>query len=762
MNSALVGVQYRPVKICFLIEEDNIEDFIYAVGLNSLLWGGIYNPIIPYNKKIDITEGIINNFQVDIINACSKNTNIIKYVNSDFMRKNLFPGNSQIYYDSNGELCYTDISNLLEDSNYIIRLSGTESCYYDISGSLKYSNLLKTIFGFYPTIPNNKYLFIQQFTNKLSAKVCKITTKTKLDIFHNTNTPIKFTAADILRKGSLKDHASLRSNNNGIYIGKADDFNDLIYFWNLRAYGYNLQYYDIDHPKLFELNIDDFIKWYDNSEKESSFEGRVKFFYRKKNEKYLDVFSAKVKGSLLTDGLTDNYAELLFYTKPFSFSSERSFSLLSYINQQNNKYQVSFSLPERPFKDNWSSYKDRQNYMASVTLENEPYRQTLNLPYLKSLDEFYSRSVVGDFEPFSLKVQPNGIGIFVRNETKSLTLSPIPFREVIIELFKNAGLECKSSQPGILANKIISKLGHLEACRVFKIRGVRKLFKVLKVEDAQPLSYIEREIYDNGGFTRYEKLFIEKREHPKLSKQDVINFLFRHDFFKAGLELKCGSCRLKNWLPIRRLDDFWECEYCGYSNLLITDLKDRGDWKFRKSGLLGKENNQEGSIPVILTLLQLYRCLQTEFGKHNMIYETALSVTQPIACEVDFCIVNTRYQNDFEVGFGECKDEGGTIDKKDIENLIKVYEKFKEKQYKPYIIISKAADRFKEEELALFKEVHKRDIRLVLFTNAELEPYFVYEAHFQNTIPKNKYPSSLQDLHSNTIELFLQPSTNQK
>ena len=45
-------------------------------------------------------------------------------------------------------------------------------------------------------------------------------------------------------------------------------------------------------------------------------------------------------------------------------------------------------------------------------------------------------------------------------------------------------------------------------------------------------------------------------------------------------------------------------------------------WKFRKGGLFAKDNNQEGAIPVIISLLTFNRI----FHRHNLIYSTSLNL----------------------------------------------------------------------------------------------------------------------------------------
>jgi hypothetical protein len=409
-----------------------------------------------------------------------------------------------------------------------------------------------------------------------------------------------------------------------------------------------------------------------------------------------------------------------------------------------------------PFSQNETRDTSKQYFIASVNPESEPfYKYTFNVPYVQELNEFYSRKIVKSLLPFDLRCETNGVGIFINNEKRTLNIQPILFREIIFEMFRSAGLEPKQSQPGLLTNKIINKLGHIDSCRVFKIRGVRKVIRALKICDTITRSKIELDIYDGGNFKNFQELYIERRNHKHLTQRNVVDFLFRHDFFRAGLELPCASCNLDNWLPVKRLDDFWTCEFCGFSNQLNVALKDRGDWKFRKSGLFGKDNNQEGAIPVILTLMLLYRCLQGISTKHTMIYETATTFTKPQKCEIDFSVVNLKDQDDFEIGFGECKDEGGMIDSNDLDNLQYVYNLFKQRRYKPYIIIAKAADNFAEEEIILFKKAIKDGYRLILFTNTELEHYGISGAYRGKLQLPREYPFSLSDLHWNSDFIYL-------
>lgn len=82
MRSISSNIRCRPIRLAFLVRPNNPSDFKKAIEANTVLWGGVYNPIIPYYKHItpiwqdkfssnltakDIIKGYILNFQPDYL-----------------------------------------------------------------------------------------------------------------------------------------------------------------------------------------------------------------------------------------------------------------------------------------------------------------------------------------------------------------------------------------------------------------------------------------------------------------------------------------------------------------------------------------------------------------------------------------------------------------------------------------------------------------------------------------------------------------------
>ena len=55
MIRGTVNVKLRPIKLAFLVNPEDKVSLQQAIEINTFLWGGMYNPIIPTYKEIPLT-----------------------------------------------------------------------------------------------------------------------------------------------------------------------------------------------------------------------------------------------------------------------------------------------------------------------------------------------------------------------------------------------------------------------------------------------------------------------------------------------------------------------------------------------------------------------------------------------------------------------------------------------------------------------------------------------------------------------------------
>lgn len=220
--------------------------------------------------------------------------------------------------------------------------------------------------------------------------------------------------------------------------------------------------------------------------------------------------------------------------------------------------------------------------------------------------------------------------------------------------------------------------------------------------------------------------------------------------FRAGLEFVCPNCQLAFWVSLDSAKALLLCEYCETEFNAVPLLRDR-DWRYRRSGLFGRDDHQAGGIPVALTLQQLDANLR---GK-MLAWTTSMNLdpagTEIDKCETDFVLLTQSYDGQIQIVIGECKSAGGEISAADVEHLTKVANAFEGSPIEPFLVFSKLSDfttaEIEDCRLAQAKERK----RAVLLSRHELEPYHIYE-RFKKSPPLRG--STLEDLAEATERLY--------
>ena len=188
---------------------------------------------------------------------------------------------------------------------------------------------------------------------------------------------------------------------------------------------------------------------------------------------------------------------------------------------------------------------------------------------------------------------------------------------------------------------------------------------------------------------------------------------------------------------------------------MTPQLKDR-DWRYRRSGLFGRDDNQLGGIPVAVALQQL----DANVGGHLLFYSTALNFKSQRGiieeCEADFVVFfNERTglnRPSVQILIGEAK-TSDQIDVEDVRKLGSLANAIPPEMAQAYIIFAKTG-LFTEGEVTLAKSLNSQiHQRVILWSRGELEPYLVYERS-KDRLGGCAYASSLRDMVESTETLF--------
>jgi len=570
-------------------------------------------------------------------------------------------------------------------------------------------------------------------------------------------TPSRLTTLDLELDESGPDH--------GVYVGDARNFEDLVNYWNLRAAGSDLMFFDPREAKRLNGLLQAHKGWLASIPARPWQEGGAITVYGRDTTDQPDL--SAVGERLLRHGIGVGSWNGLNIRPALRHWKEQS--LLGTVDESGRTPSVTFLLPEKPVYD----FPELSHQHLAVSVRGSdpwsPVREaTFFPPYVPELNEYYGRQLYFDYarvraEPTSLW---RSVALIVRSSTSDVTLRALPLSELTGKLFERFGIVAKPSGAGLVTSRLIAQMGGLQGCRVFKIEGVRTLIGKYSPDQSFVRTNAEQTIgnFDQVAkrprFEPFERLFIAPRPRQRLTPQDVLDFLLQRGVFRVGLELKCVHCQLPFWYSLDDVKTTVACVYCGAPFNITDQLRDR-DWAYRRSGLFGRPDHQKGGIPVVVTLQQL----DTALSFDKMLYTTSLELapgTAPIEpCETDFVVIATGYSHEMphrpQVVIGECKAAGGTITVEDAEHLAKVADALPHRRLSVFVLFAKTGTFAPEEVVACARAQQKWHSRVILLSKEELEPYHIYERHPQQPPLRS---TSLEDLANSTTYLYpaLQPS----
>lgn len=768
-----IYINYRPLRIGYCLRQNDLDNLRQVGIINTYLSGGILNPIIVIsdeddqeqvkNKILSIRPDILFTFEDSLKTK-------LELFERDYLPPP-FQIRDNIIYEESGIHSFQVL-----DIGPIIR--NVWEAYMKVSKK-KYSNcvlpkwdkndslslLFSLMLGSFDLPYKFKTNYEELYLKGLKAKPLTIEKNSILpdDIFKKV-TPMLFTAHD------LTTHYAIGYRDKGFIVGKHDNFNDLVSYWNFRATNRDAFFLPIDCPDRFEKcisTIKEILSAIGESNSTSKFHNCLLYYSKENEDTAKKIQEQYFSGSEL---FCMEYRESPYEAK-YNLSYFDRQATQGNLDKSGEHFAINFQLPDFKYADE-ERYSPKKSFVASFTIltEFEYPQHTLQLPNFCDLNEWYARKVYFQYDRF--RVEPEGFGIIVEDNKDFMALRPIYLPDFLKKIFERSKINVSPSESGKIARQIIEQMGRIEGCRVFKITGVRHLLSSITPWNEKTRIQCCEIIRDrsNGTFPQFEDLYIESRTEQKLTPEMVFDFLVKKKVFRPGVTIKCNKCDLKSWISIKSFSESIECPLCGnYFPLLIENP--RGViWHFRRSGLFGEENEQEGAIPVLLSLLQLVRVKQEVFTFTN--YNLAFNNSQ---CEVDLIALSVNqhyYDKTPEIVIGECKSPGlrekensqtildntkkkYQISDKDIENMVKVKEFLDDSGFRSYLLFSTTAKKFSEDEIKRFKALDKQRVPLILFTANELEPYFPYERYKREMLPQ-RHAVSFEDLTQNSRFIYLE------
>ena len=705
MSTLSLHLRYRPVRIGWCVQTGNHAHLEAALRFTHAFAGGKFNPLIPVDQET-IAEYLVDLFRVDVLFPLESTDLLMAFVKKyDYL---MWPteGDYQLFHSQwDDRPPYGAFVDVYHSAHRIWkrRTQGTipsdlpvSLCNWDAEDPL--ANVFLATVGAYPApspaIPNYERIIDDMLSTK------RLMLHTLPAGLNSHLTPSRLCAVELEH-----DH---RPEDPGYYVGDAGKFMDIVNYWNVRATGTEVIFVDPKHRERLTPMIEAHKRWLSTLTPES--------------------FSAI--GGIAIWGHPDTDAEDLslpgrkVVRHPVDVSSGYGLNIrsslahwpeqpvLGSVDETGDTPTVTFSLTQKPV------LSDVLQQYVGVTLSGYDHffrdkNVTFFPPFLPELNEFYGRELFYRYDQVRADrgITGNAVSLLVATTTNDVTLRALSALDLVRSLFRRFGIHARPSRAGVITRQLISQMGGLQGCRVFKIEGVRALIARHKPDQHFDRSRACKIIGDfdeaeqRMRFEPYHDLFIAPRStRRKLQPQDALNQLLKQRVFRVGLELHCPSCDLPFWQSLDDVKVEVVCIYCGTSFDVTMQLRDR-NWVYRRSGLFGRDDQQQGGIPVAVTLQQL----DTEFSPEGMLYTTCLELAPTDsgvvnACETDFAALTTgmSYERPWcpQLVIGECKSNRGQITKSDVEHLQRVADALPAKRVSVFLVFAKTGA-FSHEEINL-------------------------------------------------------------
>ncbi|OGM29424.1 hypothetical protein A2801_02290 [Candidatus Woesebacteria bacterium RIFCSPHIGHO2_01_FULL_41_10] len=725
MAKGNLNITLRPIKIAFLVDISDTKAILEAISINSILWGGIYNPVIPvFDRKPKILSQ-------DVLFKHEKNDSILKgYINAfdpDFVVQLGKIAVQNLDIGGRERITPNDIlSGLKKEGTVGYGVGIFEILNHFYEKELKFErknppNVVK------PRLPKRGRLFFSSIFGELPKEIDEIVTDNYTKPF-NIKTPIcslnnyhELLTKDKLfvrRFTGMYIDAIRRSHfdRDILYFMDANSNVDIIDFWNLRALGLRVvpiakqvsntegikkfasQFIDYSfgqsrfNPQIYytatiqkgrsvlEKDLQDFLKFLDI--KPDSASGQPKISVRYWYPRIWDEWARDKDGAGGCDLQADTLQKDLLDT-----DNNADFKVLppKFINE--------FGVPGTPRFANeveLKMYSDK-NVIAEVMPQGDQHLA----------------NKIGGYGINEWRLSKNGL-VYLSDYVDWTVRLPLPEAEtVFLSWIESMGWKAKISAAGQVGKQLIKHMGGLGGIGTIaneeiinllgKLTGqnrilsslltkVGKLEKTLKssgnTTDAQLLSEFMEDVEDaknaaelKEGPILHEKLLAEiskatsNAKFPKDPKR-YLKRLIDINMFKIGVKVQCPICQKHSWYSLKELDYEMECPKCIEKFAPpMHSPKDEMQWSYRPFGPFSLPNLASGSYSVLITLRFFSELLRGAVTP-SMSFTLEKDNTKPQEVDLGLIFSWSKFGNSEVVPiFAECKSFWDKFDETGISNL---------------------------------------------------------------------------------------------
>jgi hypothetical protein len=757
MESIRVQQVLRPARYAFVIRNGDRSAANRAVSLNTVIWGGMFNPIVEStpeerclgilkefdpDKLVDLTDGSLGPKLMALFAD--------RIIDSDHVTVVDHQGDhlSQLGFGFN---VIPILREIFDKETRFIRDKIIAS-FYSCPSLGDWDSFFGFQYGSFTALPKLGIDFKKHFIRALNAIEIVFDPKTLEQISEAAITPIKLTAHGLSLYGGRASFSS-----HIIYIGDHRDLADLIEFWNIRATGRTCVFVPTASFRLFADMIRDVAV-------------SGKYSVNEQVENQADLQKGINVGMDIFGEICDWIASLKLDSLPrrtwgprFGISEEwyvgdiHVSDIEARRGEEISLLEASTLTPIKLIQPEFLAETKARKGDFEWAMEIKMWGGLLNEDFVFSIPseakiERRIASRITHKRADEVRIGRRGLVLIQDYPRSTLLLSPLHTKELFDELFQSAGLNTDVSVPGQYMEQIIRKMGYLQFdCRVFKIRGVREIIKKLSndsiLTQGNMFEIVMSTALDEFGRNwlpeLYEDMIVRRGQTGKLNFGVIFQELLEKRVIRPGFELRCGNCFATDWYHVSEFSEEYVCRFCFTKQRVNFAAKK--EWQYKADGLFRIENSAQGSIAAIAALWRIDEIESIGEGRYQC--SAKLRDKDGREYELDYAYIHIAgFSTEYDLVLGQSKNFI-EFNAEEIDKMGRLAEKFDKR---PYLCFSTMKESFSPQEKVEINKLVTAGYKVIALTRHELDPYFL---HFEDA--PRKYAVSFSDLSLNTIHLNL-------
>ena len=690
MNSIRVDIRLRPLRFGFLVRLEDEEKISDIFRINTCLWGGMFNPIIPFLESVPPwwdRHGFHSEDAKQIING------YLNFFEPDFLVEAEEGLANGLGYDSERVLHFEDIlikPGEWDGEKYGLRVHNVYSALYQeifrfrirheptiVTVEAKdpsFANFVASNFGSFPIQEQFGY-FERSYKEVFNPEHTILDSSTLPNLYKfRHDTPMSMSRAKV--RTNYHDLGELR-----LFILNAKEARDLVDFWNLRAIYENI--FPIPIQWLEELSafckkfILDASRSLQNNPNRQLLSPTSMFSRSIPSEDIDEIFG----NYLHVDEKDDNTLQTFYpaiWRKPSKWVVEPTRPTLEV---DKNKIDIQFDgdNPEIQFDPLFpefiTEYGNRFRIVNVVRVHNWSSTDQIatvfpcdhkNSPFFKS----FRYGIRGEH------FLPTTEGLVTFPEHRDFPQRwNLDVSTAFNKWFKANGASVTPSNAGVTTQQIIQSLRGFWGVGCLAHKEVIELLN--KISD--------RPVTKTARYQYFRRKIVSAVDDKTLGER-IFETLVERKVVELGLELKCSKCGSWSWYSVKQLDYSLTCSLClRQFDFPVTNPEDskRSRWAYRLIGPFAQPDYAKGGYAASLAI-RFFTSIIGETIRSEVTWSAGqeLELTTGEKLETDFILWQQHKEvmgldSPAETVFGEAKSFGkGAFKQGDVDKMKSLAETF--------------------------------------------------------------------------------------